>query len=311
MVPDRNGRFDDVVLGFDTLSEYEQKSPYFGCTVGRFGNRIANGRFKLDGKIYHLPVNNPPNSLHGGFRGFDKVLWKATPDKSKQCPSLKLEYVSQDGEEGYPGKLSVSATYTLTNRNELKIVYRASTDRKTIVNLTHHSYFNLSGQGGGPILDHRATLYSEKFTPIDQNLIPTGEIRSVKESPFDFRSPTRIGSRIDQADEQLQFAKGYDHNWIADKPLCKLGLVAKVEEPRSGRVIEVYSTEPGFQFYTGNFLDGSLKGKKGRIYNYRHGFCIEPQHYPDSPNHKNFPSVVLNPGEFYRSTIIYRFLIEG
>jgi aldose 1-epimerase len=311
VMPDRNGKFADIVLGFKTLAEYEQKSPYFGCIVGRFGNRIARGRFKLDGRSYHIPINNPPNSLHGGFLGFDKVVWKATPRESKQGPSLKLEYTSPDGEEGFPGRLSVTATYILTNRNELKLVYRARTDKKTIVNLTHHSYFNLAGHGSGSILDHGAKLYSEKFTPIDQNLIPTGEIRLVKGTPFDFRSPMLIGAKIGQSDEQLRFANGYDHNWIANKPLGQLGLLAKVEESKSGRVLEVHSSEPGFQFYTGNFLDGSLTGKKGVIYSFRNGFCIEPQHYPDSPNHKQFPSVVLNPGEIYKNTIIYRFLIAG
>ncbi len=239
------------------------------------------------------------------------MVWKATPRESKQGPSLKLEYTGPDGEEGFPGRLSVTATYILTNRNELKLVYPARTDKKTIVNLTHHSYFNLAGHGSGSILDHGAKLYSEKFTPIDQNLIPTGEIRLVKGTPFDFRSPMLIGAKIGQSDEQLRFANGYDHNWIANKPLGQLGLLAKVEESKSGRVLEVHSSEPGFQFYTGNFLDGSLTGKKGVIYSFRNGFCIEPQHYPDSPNHKQFPSVVLNPGEIYKNTIIYRFLIAG
>lgn len=306
-MPDRKGKLSDIVLGFKTLAEYEQKSPYFGCLVGRFGNRIAGGKFTLDGKTHQLPINNPPNSLHGGFRGFDKVLWKATPRETKQGPSLKLTYVSEDGEEGYPGRLSVTATYTLTNRNELKLVFRARTERKTIINLTHHSYFNLAGEGSGSILDHQVMLYSDKFTPINECLIPTGKIRSVKGTPFDFRAPVAIASRIDCPDEQLKFANGYDHNWIASKPSDQLGLIARVEESSSGRVLEVLSTEPGFQFYSGNFLDGSLIGKKRKPYHFRHGFCIEPQHYPDSPNHRNFPSVVLKPGEIYRNNIIYRF----
>ena len=306
-MPDRKGKLSDIVLGFKTLAEYEQKSPYFGCLVGRFGNRIAGGKLTLDGKTYQLPINNPPNSLHGGLSGFYKVLWKATPRETSLGPSLKLTYVSEEGEEGYPGRLSVTATYTLTNRNELKLVFRARTDKKTIINLTHHSYFNLAGEGRDSILNHRVMLCSDKFTPINEYLIPTGKIRSVKGTPFDFRTPVTLASRIDCPDEQLKFANGYDHNWIASKASGQLGLIARVEESSSGRVLEVLSTEPGFQFYSGNFLDGSLTGKKGKPYHFRSGFCIEPQHYPDSPNHKNFPTVVLKPGEVYRNTIIYRF----
>jgi aldose 1-epimerase len=306
-VPDRNGRFADVVLGFSKIGDYEQKSPYFGCIVGRYGNRIAKGTFKLEGKTYCLPVNNGPNSLHGG-KGFDKVVWSATPVETKQGPALKLTYVSQDGEEGYPGKLSVTATYTFTNKNELKLVYRAKTDKPTIVNLTHHSYFNLAGQGSGDILGHVVTIHADKFTPVDKHQIPTGKIAPVKGTPLDFRNPTAIGERINQKDEQLQISKGYDHNWIIDKPMRKLGLIATVEEPKSGRVMEVISTAPGIQFYTGNFLDGTLTGKGGKVYDFRDGFCLEPQHYPDSPNHKNFPSTVLKPGDTYKNTIIYRFL---
>ena len=305
-VPDRRGKFADVVLGFSKLADYETKSPYFGCLVGRFGNRIANGIFKLEGKAYRLPVNNGPNSLHGG-RGFDKVVWNAKPVPTKQGPSLKLDYVSKDGEEGYPGTLKVTATYTLTNKNELKLVYRAKTDKTTIVNLTHHSYFNLSGQGTGDILDHLVTIHSDKFTPVNQHQIPTGKITSVKGTPFDFRKPTAIGDRINEKNEQLMFTKGYDQNWVADKPAGHLGIIAKVEEPQSGRVMEVISTEPGVQFYTGNFLDGSITGKGGKVYGFRHGFCFEPQHFPDAPNHRNFPSTVLRPGETYKNTIMYRF----
>lgn len=306
-MPDRNGKFSDIVLGFKTLPEYEAKSPYFGCLVGRYGNRIAEGQFTLDGKTYQLARNNNGQSLHGGLKGFDKVVWEATPLLTKQGPSLQLTYISKDGEEGYPGTLTVTATYTLTEKNELKLVYRATTDKKTIVNLTHHSYFNLAGQGSGEILDHIVTLKSDRFTPVDKNLITTGKITSVKGTPFDFRKPTAIGARINAKDEQLKFAKGYDHNWVAAKLPGKLGVVARVEDPKSGRVMEVLSTEPGLQFYTGNFLDGTLTGKGGKIYNFRTGFCIEPQHYPDSPNHKNFPSVVLKPGQTYKNTIIYRF----
>ena len=306
-MPDRNGQFGDVVLGFKKLADYEKKSPYFGCLVGRYGNRIAKGTFTLDGKAYHLAINNPPNSLHGGLRGFDKVIWGATPMETKEGPALKLTYTSRDGEEGYPGTLSVTATYTLTDRNELRVVFTATTDQKTVVNLTHHSYFNLAGEGNGDILGHVVTLKANRFTPVDKNLIPNGKLESVKGTPFDFRKPTAIGERISQPDQQLQFGGGYDHNWIADKLPGHLGVVAKVEEPKSGRVMEVLSTEPGVQFYTGNFLDGTLVGKSGKPYAFRNGFCLEPQHYPDSPNHPEFPSVVLKPGQTYKNTIIYRF----
>jgi aldose 1-epimerase len=310
-MPDRKGKFSDIVLGFKKLGDYEKLSPYFGCLIGRYGNRIAAGKFTLDGKAFQLAINSKPNSLHGGLKGFDKVVWEAKPLLTKQGPSLKLTYTSDDGEEGYPGKLWVTAIYTLTNKNELKLIFRAKTDKKTIVNLTHHSYFNLAGQGRGDILDHVVTLHAGHFTPVNKNLIPTGRIASVKETPFDFRKPTPIGARINDKNEQLKFANGYDHNWVASKPAGKLGIVARVEDPESGRVMEVLSTEPGFQFYTGNFLDGTLIGKRGKIYNFRNGFCIEPQHYPDSPNHKNFPSVVLKPGETYKNTIIYKFSAQA
>ena len=311
MMPDRNGKFSDIVLGFKTLPEYEKKSPYFGCLVGRYGNRIAAGKFTLDGKTYQLAINNNGQSLHGGLKGFDKVVWEATPLLTKQGPSLKLTYTSKDGEEGYPGTLSVTATYTLTNKNELKIVFTATTDKETIVNLTHHSYFNLAGQGSGDILNHIVTLKSDRFTPVDKNLITTGELAPLKGTPFDFRKPTAIGARINQENEQLKFGKGYDHNWVASKLPGHLGVVAKVEEPKTGRVMEVLSTEPGVQFYSGNFLDGTLVGKGGKVYPFRSGFCLEPQHYPDSPNQKNFPSVVLKPGQTYQNTIIYRFSTQA
>jgi len=307
LIPDRSGKFDDVVLGFDKLSSYEKKSTYFGALIGRYGNRIAKGKFSLDGETYTLATNNNGQSLHGGIKGFDKVVWQATPVVTKQGPSLKLTYTSKDGEEGYPGTLSVTATYTLTNKNELKLVYTATTDKDTIVNLTHHSYFNLAGQGNGDILGHLLTLKSGKYTPIDKVLITTGELAPVKGTPFDFRKATVIGDRINQENEQLKFAGGYDHNWVASKLPGHLGVVAKVEEPKSGRVMEVLSTEPGVQFYSGNFLDGTLVGKDGKVYPFRSGFCLEPQHYPDSPNHPNFPSVELKPGQTYKNTIIYRF----
>jgi len=306
-MPDRKGKFGDIVLGFKTLADYEKKSPYFGCLIGRFGNRIAKGSFTLDGKTYQVPINNGLNSLHGGLGGFDKVVWDAVPSLTKQGPTLKLSYISKDGEEGYPGKLSVTATYTLSNQNALRLVYRATTEKKTIINLTHHSYFNLSGQGSGDILGHVVTLRASRFTPVDRDLIPTGILQPVQGTPFDFQKATPIGARINLPDPQLKFANGYDQNWVADKSSGKLGLIAKVEDPKSGRVMETLSTEPGFQFYTGNFLDGTLIGKTGKPYPFRSGFCIEPQHFPDSPNHKNFPSVVLKPGETYKNTIIYRF----
>lgn len=306
-VPDRNGKLADVVLGFKTLAEYEKPGPYFGALIGRYGNRIANGEFTLDHKTYHLARNNNGQSLHGGLKGFEKMIWNATPVETKQGPSLKLTYVSKDGEEGYPGSLSVTATYTLTNKNELKIVYRATTDKATVVNLTHHSYFNLAGPGSGDILDHVVTIHAKKYTPVDKVLIPTGKLASVKGTPFDFRNPTPIGARINEQDEQLKNGNGYDHNWVADKLPGHLGMISKVEDPKSGRVMEVISTEPGVQFYSGNFLDGSITGKGGKVYNFRNGFCFEPQHFPDSPNHKNFPSTVLRPGETYKNTIIYRF----
>lgn len=311
MMQDRNGKFSDVVLGFDSLGKYVKDSPYFGALIGRYGNRIAKGKFTLDGRNYQLATNNIGNALHGGLKGFDKVVWRAFPKVGAQGPSLKLTYVSKDGEEGYPGTLKVSATYTLTNKNELKLVYSATTDKETVVNLTHHSYFNLAGQGNGTILDHVLTLDSSRYTPVDKTLIPTGKIAPLKGTPLDFRKPTPIGSRIDAKDEQLKFARGYDHNFVVDKLIPgTLARIAKVEEPKSGRVMEVFSTEPAVQFYAGNFLDGTLKGKGGKVYVRRGGFCLEPQHYPDSPNHKNFPSTVLKPGQTYKNTIVYSFSTE-
>jgi len=308
MMPDRNGKVADVVLGFSSLDKYVKDSPYFGALIGRYGNRIAKGEFSLDGKNYKLATNNIGNALHGGLKGFDKVIWEATPKVTAHGPSLKLTYTSKDGEEGYPGTLKVTATYTLTNKNELKLVYRATTDKDTVVNLTQHSYFNLAGQGNGTIIDHVLTLNASHYTPVDKTLIPTGKVATVQGTPFDFRKPTSIGARIDEKDEQLKFAGGYDHNFVADKLVPgTLDRIAKVEEPKSGRVMEVFTTEPAVQFYAGNFLDGTLKGKGGKVYVRRSGFCLEPQHYPDSPNHKNFPATVLKRGETYKNTIIYRF----
>jgi len=307
-VPDKQGTLGDVVLGYDTLAEYIKESPYFGCLVGRYGNRIAKGKFTLDGKEYQLAVNNGPNHLHGGIKGFDKVVWEARPIQNQPEPSLELNYLSQDGEEGFPGNLQVKAVYTLTNDNALRLDYTATTDKETVVNLTQHSYFNLAGKGD--VLGHEVMINAERFTPVDSDLIPTGELKPVQGTPFDFNQPTTISARINQDHEQLKFGNGYDHNWVINKPAGELGLMARVHEPTSGRVLEVLCTEPGLQFYTGNFLDGKLKGKGGWVYQFRNGFCMEPQHYPDSPNQSSFPSVVLKPGQTYKNTIIYRFSVK-
>jgi aldose 1-epimerase len=307
-VPDRNGHFDDVVLGYDNLADYIKDSPYFGAIIGRYGNRIAKGEFKLDGKEYKLAINNGPNALHGGLVGFDKVVWEPKVLATLDGPSLELRYTSKDGEEGYPGTLTVKAVYTLTPDNALKLEFTATTDKDTVINLTQHSYFNLAGKGD--ILNHVVTIPADKFTPVDSTLIPTGELKPVEGTPFDFRTPTAIGARINQDDQQLKYGGGYDHNWVINKPIGQLGLMGRVYEPSTGRVLEVYSTEPGLQFYTGNFLDGKLTGKGGWVYQFRNGFCMEAQHYPDSPNHPNFPSVVLKPGQVYRNTIIFKFSVQ-
>ena len=306
-VPDRNGKLGDVVLGHDHLSGYlVANNPYFGCLVGRYGNRIANAKFKLNGKEYKLTPNNAPNTLHGGPKGFDKAVWSASSYyDSERGTSLELKYVSRDGEEGYPGNLSVTAVYTLTQDNALRLDYTATTDADTVCNLTHHSYFNLAGRGD--ILDHEVMITADRFTPVDANLIPTGELRPLKGSPLDFSTPTKIGARINADDEQIKLGKGYDHNYVFNKPPGQLGLMARVTEATSGRVMEVWSTEPGTQFYTGNFLDGTITGKGGWVYQRRNGFCFEPQHFPDSPNQPAFPTTTLKPGETYKNTIIYKF----
>lgn len=304
-VPDRNGKFEDVVLGYDNLHDYETNNPYFGCLVGRYGNRIAKGQFTLNAKTYTLATNNLINSLHGGVKGFDKVVWQAKPGHSDLGKTLELTYLSHDGEEGFPGNLKVTALYTLTDDYAIRLDYTATTDKDTIVNLTQHSYFNLAG--GGSILDHMLYLNADQYVPVDATLIPLGELLDVIGTPFDFRVATTIGARIGSDDQQLKFGHGYDHNWVIKKPAGELGLMARVTEPTSGRVLEVWSTEPGLQFYAGNFLDGTVKGKGGRVHQHRTGFCLEPQHYPDSPNRKNFPSAVLRRGETYRNTIIYKF----
>jgi len=308
-VPDRAGQFGDVVLGFDALDgylspEYAKSNPYFGALIGRYGNRIGKAKFSLGGKEYKLAANNGVNHLHGGVKGYDKVLWEARALSGEE-PALELHYLSKDGEGGYPGNLDIKAVYTITNDNCLRVDFTATTDKETVANLTHHSYFNLAGKGD--ILGHEVMINSDKTTPVDSGLIPTGELRPVKGTPFDFNTPTTIGARIGQDNEQLKFGKGYDHNWVINKNAGELALMARVYEPTSGRVLEVLSTEPALQFYSGNFLDGSLKGKGGWIYQFRNGFCMEPQHYPDSPNKPKFPSTVLKPGETYKNTIIYRF----
>jgi len=304
--PDRHGRYSDVVLGYDMLASYLKESPYFGALIGRYGNRIAKGRFSLNGVEYRLATNNGPNSLHGGLKGFDKVVWKvAKAEVAVKGPRLTLTYLSRDGEEGYPGNLSVTAVYTLTGDNALRLDYTAITDKATVVNLTQHSYFNLRGRGD--ILGHVVQIHASRFTPVDDTLIPTGELRSVADTPFDFRTPTAIGARIDAEDEQLQFGKGYDHNWAIDRKPGALTVQATVYEPETGRTMEVLSAEPGLQFYSGNFLDGSITGKRGQVYEFRSGFCMEPQHFPDSPNQPRFPSVVLRAGQTYENTIVYRF----
>ncbi len=307
-VPDRDGKLGDVVLGYDSLADYIKDSPYFGALIGRYGNRIAKGQFTLDGKPYTLATNNYPNALHGGVKGFDKVIWEPTFMAMPEGPGLKLKYLSHDGEEGYPANLEVTVTYTLTDDNALRVEYIATSDRDTVVNLTQHSYFNLAGKGD--ILNHVVLINADKFTPVDATLIPTGELKPVEGTPFDFRRPTAIGARINQDDEQLKFGKGYDHNWVINKPMGQLGLMARVTEPTTGRVLEVLSTEPGLQFYSGNFLDGTLTGKGGWVYQFRNGFCMEPQHYPDSPNKPEFPSVVLKPGDTYHNTIVFKFSVE-
>jgi aldose 1-epimerase len=302
--PDRAGQFSDIVLGYDSLASYVRSSPYFGALIGRYGNRIAKGRFTLNGIEHVLAANDGANHLHGGVKGFDKVVWKAEPLDDR---ALVLSYVSKDGEEGYPGTLYAKVTYTLTDSNEVRIDYSATADMATVVNLTHHSYFNLAGAGKGDILNHDLTVQADQITPIDAGLIPTGELRNVAGTAFDFRTGGRIGAHIGDDDEQLRFAGGYDHNFVLNKMDNSLTPVARVTEPTSGRIMEILTTEPGLQFYSGNFLNGTTVGKGGVAYQFRFGFCLETQHFPDSPNKPQFPSTVLEPGKTYASTTIYRF----
>ena len=310
-LPDKNGQFADVVLGYDHLQGYIDKNPYFGALIGRYGNRIAGGKFTLEGRTYTLATNNGPNSLHGGRVGFDKVLWTAEAAKiGKHGPELELTYMSKAGEEGFPGNLKVKTKYVLTDHNELKLEFTAQTDQATVINLTHHSYFNLTGSANGDILGHVVYINADQTTPVGKDLITTGEFADVTGTPLDFRQPTRIGARINDPDPTLQQARGYDQNWVINKPLGKFGLQARVVEPGSGRVLEVWSDEPGLQFYSGNFLNGTIKGKGGVVYQQHAGFCLEPQHYPDSPNKPNFPSVVLQPDQTFRSIIVYKFGVQ-
>jgi aldose 1-epimerase len=308
-VPDRKGKIDDVVLGYDALDGYLLNKAFFGAIIGRYGNRIAHGKFTLDGKTYTLPKNDGDNTLHGGPEAFNKRLWGAMDVSTSKGQALELTYRSPDGEEGFPGDLEVKVIYTLSReQNELTIAYSATTDKDTVVNLTNHSYFNLAGQGNGDILNHQLRILGDRITAVDATLIPTGELRPVKETPFDFTQATAIGARINQDDPQLKLGKGYDHNFVLNAhPKGTPALAAEAYEPASGRVLQVLTTEPGVQFYSGNFLDGTIRGKGGKVYNYRYGFCLETQHFPDSPNHPAFPSTELKPGQTYSTTTIFRF----
>lgn len=311
VVPDRDGNMDDIALGYDTVEGYINavEKPYFGAVVGRSGNRIAKGKFSIDGEEYTLAVNNGENHLHGGVVGFDKVVWDANQAGDS---SIELTYTAKDMEEGYPGNLKCKVTYTLTDDNKLKVNYHATTDKKTPVNLTQHTYFNLKGEGNGKILDHELMINADKFTPVDEGLIPTGELKAVEGTPFDFTTAKPIGRDIEEDNQQLEYGGGYDHNWVLNKDgqEGEMTLAARLSEPRTGRVVEVHTTEPGIQFYCGNFLDGRLKGKSGRTYEHRGGLCLETQHFPDSPNQSNFPSTTLEPGDEYDTTTVFKFGTE-
>jgi aldose 1-epimerase len=310
--PDRNGALADIVMGFDSVEGYTQTPPppYFGATIGRYANRIGGATFMLNGKTYTLDKNDGENSLHGGLHGFDKVMWSAAPSVGADGRSIQMLYVSKDGEEGYPGNLSLTVSYMLTADNELHIHYTAITDQDTVINLTNHSYFNLSGHDSGDILDHILTIAADRFTPVDAGLIPTGELRKVDKTPFDFRQPHAVGERIEAKDEQIKLGRGYDHNWILNRTGTGLEFAARVSDPKSGRVIEVLTTEPAIQFYTGNFLDGSFHGKGGKPYQHRGALTLETQHYPDSPNHPDFPTTTLKAGGIFESTTVFRFSVQ-
>jgi aldose 1-epimerase len=309
--PDRTGALDDIVLGFDDLESYLTKSRYFGCIVGRYGNRIAGGRFTLDGQVYTLATNNGPNHLHGGLRGWDKAVWHAAPFERADAAGVVLRHASPDGDEGYPGEVAATVTYTLSDRDQLSVRYQATTTRPTVINLTQHTYFNLAGTKAADVLGHQLRLNASRFTPVSEALIPTGELASVTGTPFDFRTMTPIGARINEGHEQLVRAKGYDHNFVVDRGGDALTPAAHVEEPLTGRTLDVATTEPGLQFYSGNFLDNSRIGKGGRVLSYRSGFCLETQHFPDSPNHPTFPSTELRPGGSYLSETIFGFGTRG
>lgn len=306
-VPDRNGKVADVVLGYDTIDGYVNGTAYLGAIVGRYGNRIGKGQFQLDGKQYQLAVNDGENHLHGGKTGFNKVLWEAIlPDSSSQS-SVQLRYVSRDGEEGYPGTVTLKVTYTLTDKNELRVDYEGTADRPTILNPTQHSYFNLSGAFGNTILDHLLMIDADSITPVDKGLIPTGQVASVEKTPMDFRTPMAIGAHIDDQDEQLAFGRGYDHNWVLKGAPGQVRKVAELYDAASGRMMSVLTDQPGLQFYSGNFLDGTVIGKNGIAYQHRTALCLETQAFPDTPNKPQFPSVTLRPGQTYRQTTIYQF----
>jgi len=306
--PDRTGAVDDIVMGHDTVAAYEANSPYFGSLIGRVGNRIGKGTFTLDGKAYTLARNNGPNHLHGGIKGWDKVVWKASdPFQDRTGVGVRLEYTSVDGEEGYPGTVTAHVVYTITPDNKLIVDYHATTDKATVINLTQHSYFNLGGSKTTDILGHEVMLNADRYTPVDATLIPTGELASVAGTPFDFRTATAIGARINDKNTQLEYGKGYDHNWVLTRAGEGLQKAASVYEPTTGRTLEIATTEPGIQFYTGNFLDGTITGKGGRVYPFRSGFCLETQHYPDSPNKPAFPSIELRPGAEYKTQTIFTF----
>jgi aldose 1-epimerase len=309
-VPNKDGVSENVVIGFNSLAQYEKENPFFGALIGRYGNRIAKGKFTLDEKEYQLAINNAPNALHGGPQGFFNVVWKADEVKSGDTATLKLSYLSKDMEEGYPGNLKVFVTYTLTNDNQLEVLYEATTDKKTVVNLTQHSYFNLSGDFTKTILDHELTLNADKLVPVDATLIPTGKLDDVANTPFDFRKPKLIGKDINAKDEQLERGKGYDHCWVLNNPEKGKTIIAKVYHAPSGRVMEMTTDEPGVQFYSGNFLDGTLPMPNGGTFAHRTGLCLETEHYPDSPNQKNFPKTVLNPGENYKTKTTFKFSVK-
>jgi len=309
-VPDKNGKMDDIALGRSDIQQYiEHKGERFiGCTVGRYANRIANGQFEIDGVTYNVPINNNGQSLHGGLKGLDLVVWNV--DKVSEN-EIELSYISPDGEEGYPGTLKIKVTYTLTKDNELKLTYSAVTDKPTVINLSHHGFFNLRGEGKGTINDHILTINADYITPVNEVLIPTGELMPVEGTPFDFRKATPIGERVNDDNEQLKFGKGYDHNWVLNRTSEKdVELAASVYEPISGRYMEVWTDQPGLQFYGGNFFDGNGQGKYGSTFNYREGLALETQHFPNSPNQPNFPSTRLNPGEEYTQTCIYKFSVK-